>query len=768
MGKINRDTLDFDTSQHVYGRASTLPFIGFENAEDLPSGWLYDIKRWCSPFDLKLPTLPKLTCPSKQGISTSEFFECGVRDEVYDLEVEHIEEIFFNHERQWIPNISHGWYYRYDTDYFYYGDNSRIQYVDPSDNVDGRNIIELDVMPMPGIPILASSFKRDRTTKVITYDLRVDQVGRFTGKYVNGVQSNTYVDSTNTILWDNINTDKREFILDIKSYSDRAILRFARDLTRSVGVVPVSFSDLGAGDELGVSDYTEDQIFYTERFPIVPDSFKLFVVNVDPVSPGYHTWVEWDRVDTYKELENEGISTPFTNYYLDSDIGRVVFKTVGSGIPADGTCLVAIYDTTLRVEYEEANYPTEIVAYDADVNPVSQTINQGFICITHEHLVPAKISLVTDKTKMQFVLPTTYGPVYIGNDWALLRAEVLSDTDQPVPNIEVTFNLVPITIGYIGGSSNGTSYGATNEDGYAYSSYQSPSDSEQMGFYATRADSVQGDTLVLDNEDAGLTMDDDIYLYKVLKDDPLLGATDLDAYLPELPNSVTMWPYPSAEYNIAYAAWRANVIQEYNLEDWNPNIPNGRKVVVYQWDSQAINPVVPGVGAFVPTRPLSIDEPGGRLTYPPGALLPSDPYYPAAYPPYYQDIGAYWIVCSKYIEIQASCFSPYYNRTIYSNIIRMKVLLPRYLLGEYINEQLYKIPFGWKLYESIDKNHAAGLDGATFLTINPHSGPYKIVDWTIDVNDDGVPDGLQGYSYALTGDWADAQWAGQFFSVTVL
>lgn len=54
--------------------------------------------------------------------------------------------------------------------------------------------------------------------------------------------------------------------------------------------------------------------------------------------------------------------------------------------------------------------------------------------------------------------------------------------------------------------------------------------------------------------------------------------------------------------------------------------------------------------------------------------------------------------------------------------------MPRYLLGEHISEQLQRIPFGWKIYEDRDNNHAAGLGGATFLTINPHSGPYQIID----------------------------------------
>ena len=150
--------------------------------------------------------------------------------------------------------------------------------------------------------------------------------------------------------------------------------------------------------------------------------------------------------------------------------------------------------------------------------------------------------------------------------------------------------------------------------------------------------------------------------------------------------------------------------------------------------------------------------------------MPSEPYYMMIYPPYNQDIGAYWVATTKYIEFRASCWSTYYNRRVYSNTIRAKVQLPRYLLGEYVNEQLYKIPFGWKLYQDGDRNHAAGLDGATFLTINPHSGPYQIIDLVIDSDGNGIPDYFDPYTYqdqSFTGEWASAPWSGISFKIYV-
>jgi hypothetical protein len=567
--------------------------------------------------------------------------------------------------------------------------------------------------------------------------------------------------STETVIWANVDTYKNEFLIDNWSNSSQVNLLFNRDYTYTVGVTPVSYQDIGTLDILGSSDYTEQQVFHLEKFPVDPSTFELYTVDSTA-----EVWDQWTRVDTYQDLLNAGLtaSYPANYYYLDKDLGRVVFGTINAGIPIDGRYICAKYDVLLRVEYEEEDTATIITAWDSDISPVTQSVNQGFICITHQQLNPTRIVLKTDKEAIAGIESLTYGPVYVGSDTAVLRAEVYAQDGTPLPNIEVSMVLTPSAVGSIGGSTSGSSSSTTDGNGYAYSYYQPPIDAEDMGYYATSISAVQGNDLVLDNPTAGLTVDDDLYLYKVLKDDPLLGAIDLDSFLPSPPRSVTQYSEP--EYSIRYNVWRDSIIQEYNLEEWDSSIPNGRKVVVYNWDGTAINPILGTTGAFIPTRPTSIDSDGGRLTYPAGALLPSDPDNYLSYPPYYQDIGAYWVVTNKYIEVQASCYSPYYNRIIYSNTIRMKVMLPRYLLGEHVLNQVYTMPFGWKLYESATNNYAAGLDGATFITINPHSGPYEIIDWSVDMNNNDIPDYLEMYGTDYyTGDWADERHSAVAFKV---
>jgi len=749
---LDRPTLYFDTMQYVYERASAKPYVGHEHPTDLPDGFSFDAKRWCSPFDLRLPSLPRLLDPSTQGIKPETYFKCGVGNEKIDLIVDDIEEHYLGHERLWVPKVRDGYYYRYKTDYFYYGDNSVIQYLDPADNKEGRNYLELAKEEAPGKPLLAASFSRDPESRAITYDVRVNHVGVFTGKYENGEEVSTYTPTTEKVIWSGVDTTKKEFVVD-RHVEGVTALKFNRNYIEHVGVSPGSFSDLGACDVLGQSTGGADQLFYLSLFPVLPDTFHLYVVDANS-----EEWEEWTRVETYHELlslMNIGLVQPYLYsgkfYFLDRDLGIVVFGDASTGIPEEGKWIVAEYDKTLRIEYEEADLSTSVTAWKADVNPVSQAVNEGFVCITHEPLEAAKISLDIDKEELSSG-SSVYGPIQVGNDWARLIAKVSTFRDVPVPNKEVTFHATPL-VGALGGSSTGKSFGATNSEGLAYTHYQPPLDADSIGHYALSSDAVQGDWLRLDEENTGLTEADEVYLYQVLKDDPLLGmhSSYVSGFLPDPPE----WADPVLS-PVLYEQWVENQKIELGLEDWIINTathkPNGRKVVVYQWDSSATNPIDGTSGAFSPVRPLEVSSDGSMLRFPSGSLYSSNPYDTCTSNPMGYDIGGYWVVGSFYVDFWATCWSAYYNRTIESNRIRAKITLPQYLLGEHVNNQLHKLPFGWKLFRSTEQNHAAGLDGATFLTINPQAGPYEILTW---------------YNEGSTGEWAQAIMSVASFKVTV-
>jgi hypothetical protein len=730
---VNRPSINFITKQVVYHRESTKPYVGFENTDDVPDGWRFDIKRWCSPFDLRLPNLPKLADASTQGILESTYFKSGVGAvDNGDLYVEDMKELFRDHERHWIPIVRDGWYYRYKTPWFLYGDNSRVQYVNPSNNRDGRNYIILDQEPDMTAPILVSSFKRTSSTRTPAYDTQVQQMYEFSGIYVNQVEQET-VSTVGKINWSNVDTNKREFIIQ-NTTEGITTLVFNKDYTETVGVEPTVYQDLAASELMGMSDGSNYQVYYLDKFPVLADnSFHLYIANVS-------TWEEWTRVDTWFELIN---STTQKRYFVDKDLGIIYFgSSVYGGCPPLGSYIVATYKVTLRVEYEEADRSTKTKAWLADTSPVVQYINQGFVCITHDQLEAALIDLEINKAMIAFTHnPREYGPIYVGSDYGVLKATVKTIGGTVIPNTEVGFTMVPSTLGYLAGSTSSSS--VTNGRGEAFTSYQPPTSADTLGFYSTivRASTNpyypnHKDIIIRETETGLDNRESEIYLYQVLKDDILIGYDDVDEWI-YYNMDAPSWVVDAT----TYAQWKSEVVVEYDLKDWDGVQSDGsligRKVVTYKldpntdnYDATAIHPATGGTGAVVPVRPVLVEkitDTGDayygfwRAIYPEDAVPDCDPNDSN------NNIGGYWLCSTRIITFKAHCWSPYYNRIIYSNDLVVRVSLPDYLLGEYVNSLVQKVPFGWKLPTDTD-NVAAGLNGATFITVNPHSGPYKIVD----------------------------------------
>lgn len=722
---VSRPYINFRTKQYVYSLDTTKPYVGFENLDESPEGWQYNIKRWCSIFDLRLPRLPRLVDGSTQGIKESEYFLSGVGSvDIGDIYLDKLEEVFGDNNRLWVPNLRHGHYFRFKTPFFLYSDNSRIQYVSPADNKDGKNFVELDKEPDMNSPILAATFKRHPSTNTPYYDTKINQVAAFSGIYVNGEEQET-VSLLGKINWVNVNTSKKEFIID-NTIEGKTFLRFNRDFVQTHGIVPSTYQDLAACEVVGRSNGKNFQAYYLEHFPVLADdTFHLYLVT------GL-TFEELVRVDSWHDLINSEDYVYTNRFYLDKDLGIIYFGTAAQGgSPELGTFLVASYKSTIRIEYEQEGTSTDLLAMTADTNPLSQSLNQGFVCITHDQLEAATITLSIDKQKIPFTVnPVEYGPMYVGTDYALLRATVKSAEGNPVPKIEVKFTMNPSNVGGLNGAS--TAVGVTNGKGEAFVNYQPPVSADNMGFYsttvraATHPDYSTGyKEIILNTNMSGLEdREEDLYLYQVLKDDILLGYNTLDNYLATLDQPA--WVVDTDTYN----RWKEEMILEYNIKDWagiqSDGSLIGRKVVVYKltptvenYKVDAIHPVTGDTGAIVPVRPeyIYIEDNTTVLVYPEEAIPDPDPEDSG------NNIGGYWAVASKLVEFQASCFSEYYNREIYSNKITVRLSLPQYMLGEYINDLLQKVPFGWKLPSDTD-NIAAGMDGATFITVNPHAKPY--------------------------------------------
>lgn len=724
------------TRQTVVKELSTKPYVGFEHLTNLPDGWEYDIKRWCSPFDLRLPTLPRLSNPSSQGLSEENYFKSGVGSvSLGDLELSKIITAIENNTTYWVPLIRNGFYFRNKTNYFFYSDNSVVQYIDPSQDRDNRNYVELSKTPSLKTPITVASYERNPTTKAAKYFKKLEQRYSFTGLY-SGEEELETVSAAGKITWSNVDTTKREFLVD-NTIDGLTRLFMNKDYVRTIGITPSNYADVAACEVLGTSTGAPYQSFHLKNFPVIADSsFHLYVAD----SSSYEEWV---RVDDWWDLLSQSWTYDTRNrYFVDKDLGIVYFgSSADGGTPPIGRTIAVSYRATLRVEYEEKDKEHEIQAFEANVNPVSQGLNQGFVCITHEQLDPANIVLNIDKARIQGTYnPSEHGPIYVGSDYAILKASVTSVGGLPAPNTPVGLTMVPTDLGYVNGGSS--SSGVTNSSGHSYTNFQPPTSADSLGFYST---TVRASTnpyypnckdVIIKQSDTGLEgKEEEIYLYHILKDDVILGYDSIDDFLLSLYQDNTPDWVNDAE---DYAVWKQEMILEYDLKDWTEPVEGepieGRKVVVYKQDfdnpypypdASAINPITGEYGAFVPLRPYLAEK----------ITTAGDPYYGLWRLIYPEDaipdvgtnnIGGYWAASSRIVKFQAHCWSPYHNRIIYSNEIIGRISLPRYLLGEYINSLGEKIPFGWKI-TGLD-NVAAGLNGATFITINPHSGPYEVLD----------------------------------------
>ena len=521
------------TKQIVVKEMSTRPYVGYEHPNDEPEGWLFDIKRWSSPFDLNLPSLPRLSNSSIQNISETSYFRSGVgATNLGDLFVEGFTEVTESGKKHWYPNVKNGYYYRYDANYFYYSDNSVIQYLASGDNRDGRNYIELNATPAITTPILASSFKRN-ALKSTAYNTHVKQKYKFTGIYSSSTELET-ISNVSKILWDNVDTTKREFVVD-NTIDGLTRLFFNKDYIKQYGVIPTVYNDLGACEYIGISTGSDYQVFFLENFPVLTDStFHLYVADAT-------TWIEWTRVDTWWELINGSLIYPYpggNKYFIDKDLGILYFGSASAGgVPDTDKYIIVTYKSTLRIEYEELDKNTGVVAIDSDVNPVVQSINQGFVCVTHGDTEAASITLEIDKQKTSGTYnPVEYGPISIGADYAILKANVLGVGGLPVANTEVGYSHTPSDLGYLDGED--VSISITNSLGDAYTNYQPPVSADELGFYTV---TVRNSThpyypddreVILKVSETGYTdKEDEIYLYQILKDDPIMGHEDLDAVL---------------------------------------------------------------------------------------------------------------------------------------------------------------------------------------------------------------------------------------------
>jgi hypothetical protein len=659
------------------------------------------------------------------------------------IKVEGVEEFFGDGKTRWVPVIHNGNLNIWRDSTYFFSDDSVIDILDAS-SIDsgGRSIHILSKNLRPQSPILATIYRRDVDNEYLPWR---NYTGRevFTGTLDSNGDEQLTRDG-DTFYWSNVDTTKREFVPYVRDdYVNILFNQFVVEQITSVSA-PVVLDDFNDLEYLGTSDGSDDQTFTTSKFPLSNDAFlKIYLVDTTTLS-----WVSYTIVTQF---------TGVNQVKVDYDLGILTFGT-SSGLtapPTLGHSVYIAYRAVPRIEYEEDGFREVSYVGEADISPLNQSMNKGFITLARTELDINSITLETTKPSYPGIT-NAYGPVYIGSDFASLLATVYSSSGEVIPNAEVTFYFE--TSPSFGGLSGGFSsiQRRTGFNGIAKTYYVPPVSIESIGFYVTSVD--PGNILTLPGN-ANFSNVQDVYTYYVLKDDPTIGIAAADTSKGEV--------------------------------EWSSTSLNGRKVIFYKWDSTSINPISGHSGAYRPVRPLTITT-GNVLTYSDtletpdinglgsaanvgfitSSLLGSVTdsikvwtvnewngcvIYSSSLNEYKRivsntattinilgewsdiptgsftifnrasNLGSYWVISDRLISLRASVYSPRLGKTIYSNELSLRVEIPAYMKGSYINNSLLEIPFGWRIL-SDSYTQASAINGATYISINPIAGPYPIVD----------------------------------------
>ncbi len=707
-----------------------------------PSGWKWDFRYVVEDKITEALPFPGLKRSHLSGIPRQYWQNGPIAGRSGEsLKVQEIKEIFSDGKLRWTPVIHNGDLNIWRDPTYFFSDDSVVETLDSTSlDVSGRSTHTLERTLRSNSPILATIFRRDLSGEYLPWRQYFRRES-FSGITSSGVELTTK--SGDTIYWSNVDTNKREFI----SYTREEFvsLLFNQSAVEAITslTTPTIIDNFNDLEYLGTSDNSDDQRYYSNVFPVSNDSsLAVYAVNTTA-----GTWTAYTIVNSFSAANQ---------VLVDYDLGILTFgsSTELTPAPDNADALYLAYNAVPRIEYEEEGFSEVSIAKDADVSPLGQSLNKGFVTLARAELDIASIELTTTKPSYSG-LAGSFGPVYVGADFAPLLATVYSSSGEVVPNTEVTFYFdTSPSFGGIGGSAT-SAQRRSGSDGKARTFYIPPASVESMGYEVT---SISGSALSVDT-DANYSNVQDIYTYYILKDDPMTGIAGADTILGEI--------------------------------EWDASSLNGRKVIAYEWSASDINPISGHLGAYVPVRPTSISSGyvltyGSALTAPDSTSYGASLYtvtitssgltwtadtaqvwstdelnnhvvYSASLNEYRRiisntsdritlsgswtdiptgtltiytrsiNLGGYWVISDRYITVRASAYSPKQGRTIYSNLLKLRVAIPDYMKGSYITDSLQEIPFGWRI---LDDNYteASAISGATFISINPVAGPYPIVD----------------------------------------
>lgn len=709
-------------------------------------GWQWDSRTWPSTENDYSSTIPTIIHPDLSNID-DENFQSGIGNPD-DLEVLSIDNILRSGVvENWSPRINHGYFYQFRDQNFLYSDAVRVEYPTISGvTTSGYSHLILHEYPKNNAPVQARSWIWNSSTDEYVIDQLYNKKVKFTGRHptLTTARLSTFDDDREQILWNNIDIVKNEFVI-INSGDANPYVIFNKNVHRTIGTSVNIGSDLLNLEIIGVSSGVDKQQFHTKYSPIDTTTFVELFTYATTAS-----WQQWSIVHS-GVLVHSGHKVK-----LDPDLGIFYFgaSNEGDAIPTSGHNIAVRYSTTAEIVYEPENTTNLIIASDkqANLNPISKINNKGFIVLRGNETFPAHITL---KANLPTISLNTYGPQDIGSQYLKLTATVTSKTGEAQEGFPVKFYLLDTPS--IGLFTNGLSSisSVTDEDGEAFAFYNPPKTIDDISELITISGNgfgVSGGNTTLTTHNLKVTSKlDDIYLYKVWKDDPVTGIplgnqVDIDNgiittamvsfYQSFFDDEDIFGPTgldPIATSGTASWEQRHRIITGLiTPKNYNRLLRNGRKQIVSVFDTSAIDPHINEYGAYRPLLPnlvTKISDRSYNVKYN-GIVLST---------PESGDLDSYLLISPCDIMIRASVYDEINDKTLYSDAITVKLHIPNKLNGTINIDNVNTLPSGIVPYILTGSQHngrilplgfrlkssgvtfAAAIGGVTYVDINPKS-----------------------------------------------
>lgn len=485
--------------------------------------------------------------------------------------------------------------------------------------------------------------------------------------------------------------------------------------------------------------------FYDEDFITLPERG---VVKID---------------DEYIAYESKGLQSLeiCTRGYMGTEsavhtAGSIIhFSTRGAFLAGD---YYVKYKGVPRFDYEITTYDLRTANKTnwLDVHPLTNLKSNKIIQIVSNTVNLASVTLTTDE---QLIGGNLYGPVYFGTDVGRLTATALDASDNPVEDIEITISKL-----YGPGSLNNSGNTVTaesNSSGETYASYNAPYEEAEVTLEISDIVYDGADTLVtVPRLPAGVTAKD-VFVYQVLKHDPVLGTVGKRVTAVAGGSATEPWgigyidcrcewseDFHGGTLQITYSNVRYSLnirnslkvlgtgdepltrfytdelfafmfdspfiestvwLYQPDAEVWNTSLKRGAQVILYEWSINFKHPKTGVFGAYGPVRPESISNTVLRF---------KNRHLPVPAPTDdTNNLGAYVIIAPAEARFMAYGRDPFSGNIISSNEIRFRVALPNTLTGVDSSGAL-PVPYGFTFITD-DFNIGAGLGGSNFITINP-------------------------------------------------